>query len=675
MFQMFGFGGAACPRCERKNAATAGYCAGCGLTLGAPRNAPVLRDNRWIAGPDELAVFFGVRELSGIFVKTLRVPATARAFILQGEKATEVPHGEYEIEGFFTRLNHLLRDQHAEILVTRTSALPVEFAFDDLESAEQLTLSARFAVSLRIENVPAFARHFMTMPGTIGTAQLRELLAAPVRQLASEFVGERSVREMAGNRELRLQLDERLQGALRMLLAQYGLAAVQVDTLALRHDKYDANRERVGSLWLAADERHVDIEHARRLDQLYDAEEWRKISRAEQEGRLRLRRAELALEDAEQAHTIRAREIDLYSRVADADSRKQAIERGAGDVLAELEHELARKGERRAGEVADWAHVRELARIRMRTELEVAQQDAQQARVLAQQRFSHQLLRQQINNKIEQAALIEDASRRHAELARLRAAEELAARRARELDDEEHEARRQSLALANAARRREAERLQEWEEEQALQKLQAMRRAGAQADALAQHEKLLRTIEADTRHERATQLVELEGEERRHALRRQEQEAQWQQELRRLAHERAERAARQAHEVELARVEIARAEALGAMGDTAKLALAPAANAAALADYMKTQVHASMRADQLAALAGVASASQGAARELLREELALRDAQLDKERRHQLDLLAARGPAPVLAARRCSQGHAARDGDVFCASCGGALAG
>src|SRR4051812_5941439 len=191
MFQMFGFGGVKCPRCEHHNSGDASYCAQCGLTLGAPRNEPVLRDNRWIPGPDELAVFFGVRELSGIFVKTLRVPATARAYILQGDKATEVPQGEYEIEGFFTRLNHLLRDQHAEILVTRSSALPVEFAFDGIESAEHLKLSARFAVSLRIENVPAFARHFMTMPGTIGSVQLRELLDAPVRQLAAEFVGAR----------------------------------------------------------------------------------------------------------------------------------------------------------------------------------------------------------------------------------------------------------------------------------------------------------------------------------------------------------------------------------------------------------------------------------------------------------------------------------------------------
>ena len=79
MFQMFGFGGVKCPRCEHKNDGQSGYCQHCGLTLGAPRSEPVLRDNRWVPGDDELAVYFGVNALSGIFTKTLRVPATTRA--------------------------------------------------------------------------------------------------------------------------------------------------------------------------------------------------------------------------------------------------------------------------------------------------------------------------------------------------------------------------------------------------------------------------------------------------------------------------------------------------------------------------------------------------------------------------------------------------------------------
>jgi uncharacterized protein (UPF0147 family) len=145
------------------------------------------------------------------------------------------------------------------------------------------------------------------------------------------------------------------------------------------------------------------------------------------------------------------------------------------------------------------------------------------------------------------------------------------------------------------------------------QQLEALRREGASQDALAQHEKLLRTIEADAQAGRN----EREGE--------QEQRA---------------------HALELARAEIERAsQALGALDDGAKVALVAPANAALLADVMKTRVHAGMSAEQLAALAGVVGAAnvdawRFAQEQVAEQERARRDAQEERERRHQLELLA-----------------------------------
>jgi hypothetical protein len=658
MLKMFGVKGAACPRCDHANSGEASYCAGCGLLLGAPRHRPVLVENRWAPGPDELAVFFGVRELSGVFTKTLRVPATARAYILQGEQATEVPQGEYEIEGFFTRLNNLLRDQHAEILVTRSGALPVEFELEGLATCEHLQVDAALALSVKIENVPAFARHFMTMPGVIKDVQLRELLESPVRQLALEFVAARSLREMAGRRELRLELDQHLQGGLALLLSQYGLAVARVDTIELRHDKFDANRARIGSLWLAVDEQRVRVEHAKQLDELYGEEEWQRVTREER------------------AQAVRAREIELYGRIVESSTRRQAIERGAVDAVKALEHELAGKRNVRQDEAAQWQQLRELAAIRMRTELELARQEAAEARAIAQQRFTHQLLQQQIRNKIEQARGIDDASRQRAELARLHEAEQAAARRAREIDDEEHAARLKLLQLENEAHRREAGRVLEWQEaqaanrlsldaEQVRQQLENLRRDGGSKDALAQHEKLLRTIEADA----------IAARNEREGLREQ-----------------------RAHELDLVRVEIERAEALGELDDAAKVALVAPANAALLADVMKTRVHAGMSAEQLAALAGVVGAANvdawRLAQEQVEQERARRDAQEERERRHQLELLALQNDvnktalasqaqlgagvagalAGTLAGAVAVCSHAsAHQSDRFCAACGAAL--
>ena len=681
MLHMFGVNGASCPRCERKNAVDARYCAGCGVILGAPRSKPVLVENRWVPAPDELAVFFGLRELSGLFVKTLRVPATARGFILQGDKATEVPQGEYELEGFFTRLNHLLRDQHAEILVTRTTALPVPFEFDDILTCEQLAISVRFTVSIKIENVPAFARHFMTTPGTIGTPELRELLAHPVRQLALEFIGARSIREMAAGGALREELDERLQGGLKLLLADYGLAVTSVQTVELRHDKYDANRARVGTMWLAADEQHVQLAHKRHLDELYTAEEWQGIKRSEEEARLRIRRAELrqddaiaraemSLQGADRAHGVRARQIELYGRILEANSREQAMAQGAGQVLAELQHEAAQKGAQRADEAAQWQHLRALAAVHMRAEVASAQQEAQHARQSAQQRFSQQLLQQQIRHKIDQARLIEDATRQRDELIRLRESEAEAARRLRDIDEAEYQARYQALKLANDARLREAGRTQEWEDEQARQRIEGARRGAGKLDAEAQQDKLQRTIELEALQARSLQDVTLHADERRAGLGE------------------AAREGARAHEIALARLALERAAALGAMDDTAKLALADAANAVVLADYLKTRVHADMDADQLTALAGVAGAGKVdlgeaalAAAQLVRDEQARREAEVDKDRRHQLDLLrlqndvnkaALHAQAGVAGARQCVHGHALQRDDRVCAACGGA---
>jgi hypothetical protein len=714
MLQMFGLGGVKCPRCEHKNAASATFCANCGFMLGMPRNAPVQRENRWVTGSDELAVFFGIESLSKLFIKSLSVPSTTRALVLQNGAATEVPPGDYQLDSFFTRLNHLQRDGRAEILITRTAPLPLKFTLDDLPSAEHLGLSASLTVGLLIDDVAAFARYFMTMPGSVTARQLNELLAPSVRQLAAEFIAGQSLRDMSTNADLRAQLDERLAGGLAQRLASYGLAVSGVETSTLRHDKFDAHRARVGSLWLVADEQTKHNEHAVQLDKLYDEAEWQKIRRAESEARLRYRRtelaqdsaiekAELSLKNSERLQAVRAREIELYARLVEAKGRREAIAAGAGEVLAELEHEMAQKRASRGDAAADWAHVRHLAQIRMRTELELSQQQALEQRQLAQQRFSHELLQQQIGNKVTQALLIEDESRKRAELARLHQVQQTAHARQAAIEEEQARGQWQALALVNAAHRREAERVQEWEDQVADERRRELTRAGGAADAVGQHEKLLRTIAAEDLYGRNQDARQLAVEAARHQQAMASQEAQWQHELRRVGQERELRFAELAHEADLVRMQIARGESLGAMSDTAKLALAEGPNAAALADLLKTQIHAGMDADQLTALAGVVGAAGNVsaaealrlAEERVQASTMRREAEVDKERAHQLELIKLQNDVnkaalasqaqlglglvgqagQAQAALRCPNGHAVRAGEPFCSQCGGPVEG
>ncbi|SIR72399.1 hypothetical protein SAMN05880566_11923 [Janthinobacterium sp. TND4EL3] len=768
MFQLFGFGGARCPRCEHRNGAAAGYCAQCGLSLGAPDSDAVLHANQWRLADEQLALFFGVRELSSLFgsaARRLRVPAESRAWIVQSDAFTLIPAGDYDSAAFFARLPALLPARPAEVLIARADAVSLEFDVPGLASTERLEVAASLRVDIALGQPDAFARQFMRAPGAVTRAHLHALLLPSVRQIALEFIGSRALREMDANADLRPELNERLQSALTQRLAPSGLAVARVETLSLRHDKRDGNGDAaIGTLWLgglpAQELEQHSLERMKQLDQLYDEEEWQRIRREELAARHAHRRAELRQDatvekaelghqEAERLQALRGRQIDLYGRILEAKSRRQALDHGAALALGELEQELAQKGAQRAEEAASWEHVRALAAIKMRSELELSQLHGREQIQLAQQRFTHQVHLQSIAQQVESALLIDDETSRRTQLARLRQAEADAAQREAQLEAEQHQAAWQGLMLANAARKREAERVQEWEDQMQLarqrellraeahkdeaaqvqaaeiaEKVAALRRGGAREDAIAQQEKLLRTIEADGVHARQlqqqAQLAQLDAlaiEEQRQQLRQLEQEAQWQRDLLAMAQQRESDYARwkgeyeallaqQAHAAELARIDIDRIEKIGSLSDTGKVAMAAGQNAAALAQVLKVQLQAGMSAEQIHALAALAAAENSVApMEALRmaqdsaaQERSYLEGQAERERRQQLDLINLQNAAhahglsaqaqlgvavaqalqPVAAAApaRCKNGHALRAGhpeDKFCAACGVAL--
>ncbi|PJD00268.1 hypothetical protein GQ37_001155 [Janthinobacterium sp. BJB1] len=771
MFQLFGFGGARCPRCEHRNGAAAGYCAQCGLSLGAPDSDAVLHANQWRLADEQLALFFGVRELSSLFgaaARRLQVPAETRAWIVQTDAFTLIPAGDYDSAAFFARLPALLPARPAEVLIARAGAVNLDFDLPDLASTELLNIAASLRVDIALGQPDAFARQFMRAPGAVTRAHLHALLLPSVRQIALEFIGSRALREMDANADLRPELNERLQSALTQRLAPSGLAVARVETLSLRHDKRAGDGSAaasIGTLWLgglpAQELEQHSLERMKQLDQLYDEEEWQRIRREELAARHAQRRAELQQDatvekaelghqEAERLQALRGRQIDLYGRILEAKSRRQALDHGAALALGELEQELAQKGAQRADEAANWEHVRALAAIKMRSELELSQLSGREQIQLAQQRFTHQVHLQSIAQQVESALLIDDEAGRRAQLARLRQAEADAARREAQLEAEQHQAAWQGLMLANAARKREAERVQEWEDQMQLarqrellraeahkdeaaqvqaaeiaEKVAALRRGGAREEAVAQQEKLLRTIEADGVHARQlqqqAQLAQLDAlaiEEQRQQLRQLEQEAQWQRDLLAMAQQRDTDYARwkgeyeallaqQAHAAELARIDIDRIEKIGTLSDTGKLAMAAGQNAAALAQVLKVQLQAGMSAEQLHALAALAAAENSVApldalrmaQDSVAQERSYLEGQAERERRQQLDLInlqnaahahglsaqaqlgaavaqALQPGAAAAAPARCKNGHAQRAGhpeDKFCAACGVAL--
>ncbi|MBY0573532.1 MAG: hypothetical protein K2P84_07615 [Undibacterium sp.] len=644
MLKLFGRGGLHCPRCDHLCARDAVYCEQCANSLRSQTFVPVPMSNRWMPAKDELAWLIENTQLQALFEKyaEVHIPITARAYLVGANDATELMVGRYteallmQQLAFFSPTGD--SSTKGDIFITSQAASSLQLTLEDLYTVEFLKLTLQCSCSVKVGAAFAFAHHFMRGAGRLVLADLQDQLLPALRQFSAEFIGTRSLREMAGNLQLQQQLAQHLQVALSTHFVDYGLVFEQFSILNLRHDKLGAGHDALGEQrarhWLIADGQQEQLEQAKRLQTLYSAEEWQKIELESEQIRLRftreemrqqfgqdlarlylrtdyskargrLTRAKLAQDEAERLQTIRESELELYARTVDAKSRKQACERGAGEAQKTLSHQESKKALERIHESAVWENERRLAQINMRTASEIKQFENKASLQMLQQEHVHQLQQAKLQNEL------------------------------------------QSLELK--------------------QKTEAVKRGIEDADGLAQHEKLLRTLDVNTMYElqllqqrKQARLNELDADEKRLQLKLQEENAQWlwatktlavqsaeKLDLQKLEHERL--LAEQSQVALLQRIAIDRLTTIASFSETAKVATADTANAALLVDMLKLQTHASMSAEQILATEKIAAnvtrqngmsleQAFSLAREQLREERDYRDKESALMRRHQVDL-------------------------------------
>lgn len=588
------------------------HCNACGLHLMMPRHDPILHDNCWQARADEFAVVLKLSQMQGIFRKALQVPPGTRAYIVQQGRSVEVAPGEYELEGFFNRLNHLLRDQAADILITRDAPFALDFVFTDLPCAEFLPLQAKFSLSLSLQQIAAFARHFMLQPGLITRQDLQQLLAAPVRQVAAEFLGARSLQDLlnlAGQQDLRLQLNERLQAMLSLQLSQFGLGLMQVDTLQLSHSRYDQARHKLGeiSLLLAAEQDKLQLQ--KQINSLYDSRAWQEVEHKAAQEKLRIEQQlqqeqvqeqgssqrqlaqhERSLQHAEKMLVLRARKIELLGRILQSENEEQALRNGAHEALRSLQQEMAGKAVARAQTAANWQQTRALAEIKMRAELEMAQHSAHEQSRLQQLQFRAQVAQLQWQHQARHLDEVcahgqRQALQRRAHLLQMQAAEF-----ERRMQLQEFQGQLALQRMQAQIRQQELHNILTWEQALQQQKLAQVGRDEALLDArhglqVAQVEQEVQSLHSRGRAEdiaqhhtslRSALALKAEFEQQQMHIRQQEEDMRWQRQ--------------QAQAAETARQEMTRMGVIGNLDDMSKLAVAPVANATLLAEVMKSKM-------------------------------------------------------------------------------------
>lgn len=562
----------------------------------------------------------------------------------------------------------------AGVLISRSKPFTCPLHFGELHTAEFLALEVKLDLQLSIAKGNQFARRFMTGQCRLTESDLQSLLTGSARQACLELISAHSLRELQDHSALQIHLQDEISKALNSQLEQLGLQLHQVTVTELSHHKLSQAREDLGeklaSLYLIIDEKRAQVEHRKTLDALYSESEWQQIKRDEERVRLRYRheemrqqlgqdlswlylrgehenakkrlsRAKLRQDEAERLHAIQLRELELYARIAEASTRKQAIERGAAETVANLEHQLRAKKEQQQNENDEWLHIRTLARIKMRSESELAQMHSKEAAQLLQQKIEHQLQQQRLTQEIELNQRKAQGLQQEEQAAWLHDQQRKQQLREQALEEEAHQTRLLSLSLETEVRAREFKRLQEWEEQIAQQRQQKLARENALAaqehalkvaqlqqeiDRLEQHKMQMHN---QIQHDKLQRTLALEAE---FALQTQQRD------LERIAH-------------------------IAKLDDTSKIAVSEVGNASLLSELNKLQTLASMSPEQI--LAMHAAHSEPAARaaaeikrqthglswedtvrmlhERVQEEKAQREA--EQLRRHEIDLQAAQNAA------------------------------
>ena len=274
---------------------------------------PPIEENRWTAPEDQFATQLQLTDVSGFFSKKLLIePGTRALMIEEGQYLGEVSPGSYTLESLSERLRPWRRKQ-ATVVLTRQEEVSMDFACEDLPTAENLVVAINVRLSVQMEDVAMFMRNLLGTRDGFSLAELRGAVAPLVRQALWEAVGRMSITELTGP-QVRSDLEAAVEQALGVSMRRYGLRFGQVSTVSIRHDRYDEQRRKLGEAWLLKGE----IEQRKGLDEIYSEEELRRIHQQERTNDLQLLAQQVADDRMEGDVAAKVRRIGIRNKLREA---------------------------------------------------------------------------------------------------------------------------------------------------------------------------------------------------------------------------------------------------------------------------------------------------------------------------------------------------------------------
>jgi hypothetical protein len=286
---------------------------------------------RWnITGADgepQFARRIQVDDAAGFFTKGLVIEPGTRGLIVEdGVFLGEVPPGAYELKSFAERLELWSRKQ-ATVILTRMEDLRLSETFPDpgrdkgdpgFPTKENLFVEVKLELTVQVADVPGFLHNYMGAQDVITVDQLRDDLRPLIHRALWSAIGRLSIRDLGGP-DVVDDLTGSVDESLRASLDRYGLHFVEIQTISIRHEKFDEQRKRQGEIWLHGE----GLQDQQGLDALYAEEELQRIRNVEGANELEVLAYEVESDKGVSVIASKKRRIAILNEIRDATQQGQ----------------------------------------------------------------------------------------------------------------------------------------------------------------------------------------------------------------------------------------------------------------------------------------------------------------------------------------------------------------
>jgi hypothetical protein len=221
-----------------------------------------IENNRWVTPENVFACRVILPDLNNVFepegffrwlarksgAKSIVIePGTIAYFIEHGQTVGHLPAGQHTMKGVMECLTSW-KIKQATVILTHGEDQRLDIQLTDIPTREGFLVDASIRLSIQICDVALFLDNYIGVQSEITFDNIRENLLPLIIQSAKQAIRLRTRDELQSEVMAEI-LSATISEQLTTRMKRYGLSFVQIETLDITHQDFDALHEKRGEIW------------------------------------------------------------------------------------------------------------------------------------------------------------------------------------------------------------------------------------------------------------------------------------------------------------------------------------------------------------------------------------------------------------------------------------------